>query len=142
MTEDTLQRIDMCVFEGIFSCCDTKHPQATTCDRELLKTPILGVYFAFLGSMCAPARGEGREEDPSFAWVRQFIDHNIDRMFLASIDFAKCTPRTLTVSVERRELFGVLLKMMAGVTCEGSSRLEALHRDLLESVPQSIRGRC
>ena len=114
VTEDTLQRIDLRVFEGSFSCCDAKHENRKMCDRELLRTPILGVYFAFLDAQCVLPREEGKEEDQSFQWARHFIDHNIDRMFPVAIDFEKRTPGSSDATIERRELFGVLLKLIAG----------------------------
>ena len=79
------------------------------CDRELLRTPILGVYLNFLKAQSV-FFGDGNKEDVATAWVVRFLSNTL---FPKHIDVEKWVPGTAEVVTERRELFGNLLGLIA-----------------------------
>ena len=48
VTREMVHGIDLNVFSGDFRCCSFHHVGCARCDREKLRTPILGVYSRYL----------------------------------------------------------------------------------------------
>ena len=48
VTEEMVRAMDLSVFSGSFRCCALGHTGGVLCDRERLRTPILGVYAQYL----------------------------------------------------------------------------------------------
>jgi hypothetical protein len=97
VTESRLPSLSMFVFEGEFSCCQQKHAR-TSCDKEALVEPVLGLYSLVLRQIRA---GINRDNmDPIY---RHICDHK-GRFFPSTYSF-----QAEGVPAEERELFGPLV---------------------------------
>jgi len=97
VTEKRLPSLSMYVFEGEFSCCQQKHIKST-CDKEALVEPVLGLYSLVLRQVRAGINLQ--RMDP----VLQHIRENKERFFPTTYRFHT------EGSVEDRELFGPLVE--------------------------------
>jgi hypothetical protein len=97
VTESRLPSLSMFVFEGEFSCCQQKHVR-TSCDKEALVEPVLGLYSLVLRQIRAGTNLE--HMDPIY---KHICDHK-RRFFPPTYSFqAEGAP------AEERELFGPLV---------------------------------
>jgi hypothetical protein len=97
VTEQRLPSLSMYVFEGEFSCCQQKHIKSS-CDKEALVEPVLGLYSLVLRQVRAGVNLQ--RMDP----VLQHIRENKERFFPTTYTFQT------EGSMEERELFGPLVE--------------------------------
>jgi len=98
VTEERLPSLSMFVFEGEFSCCQQKHIKSS-CDKEALVEPVLGLYSLVLRQIRAGTNRKNMQ--PILKYIR---DHR-DRFFPAVYTFHSEGARP-----EERELFGPLVE--------------------------------
>jgi hypothetical protein len=97
VTEDKLPSLSMFVFEGEFSCCQQKHIKSS-CDKEALVEPVLGLYSLVLRQIRANVNCKNMEP------IMKHIRDNKERFFPTLYSFqaeGNCA--------EERELFGPLV---------------------------------
>jgi len=102
------QSID--VFSGELTCCQRKHKGMEKCDKELLVTPMLGLW----AQLCQRCRGESQSQyskQSTFSekllkvtHVHQLIAEKMEEVFPCQFDF-----QHQDGFIERRQLFGDLL---------------------------------
>lgn len=97
VTEQRLPSLSMYVFEGEFSCCQQRHLK-TSCDKEALVEPVLGLYSLVLRQVRAGVNKEHMKP------ILQHIHKNKERFFPSTYRFHKEGS-----AVEERELFGPLV---------------------------------
>ena len=57
LTCELVRGLDLCVFLGTFRCCSLGHSECHGCDREKLRTPILGVFAQYVRKVMAADQG-------------------------------------------------------------------------------------
>ncbi|CAK0880945.1 unnamed protein product [Prorocentrum cordatum] len=97
VTEDTLPSLSMFVFEGEFSCCQQRHIKSS-CDKEALVEPVLGLYSLVLRQIRANVNCKNMEP------IMKHIRDNKERFFPTLYSF-----QAEGVGAEERELFGPLV---------------------------------
>ena len=90
-----VQTIDINVFSGEFRCCSVQHVGHELCDREKLRTPILGVYAHYLRTLTST--------DAALVNVVQ-MEHEKERLLPKLFDFVQGVDET-TTTTQTRELF-------------------------------------
>jgi hypothetical protein len=98
VTEERLPSLSMYVFEGDFSCCQQRHVK-TSCDKEALVEPVLGLYSLVLRQVRAGI---------NLKHMKPIFDHihdNKDRFFPPMFTF-----QAEGAAPEERELFGPLVE--------------------------------
>ncbi|CAK0880952.1 unnamed protein product [Prorocentrum cordatum] len=99
VTEDTLPSLSMFVFEGDqFSCCQQRHIKSS-CDKEALVEPVLGLYSLVLRQIRANVNCKNMEP------IMKHIRDNKDRRFFPTLYSFQAEG----VGAEERELFGPLV---------------------------------
>jgi len=97
VTEDTLPSLSMFVFEGEFSCCQQRHIKSS-CDKEALVEPVLGLYSLVLRQIRANVNCKNMEP------IMKHIRDNKERFFPTLYSF-----QAEGAGAEERELFGPLV---------------------------------
>jgi len=98
VTEDRLPSLSMFVFEGEFSCCQQRHIKST-CDKEALVEPVLGLYSLVLRQIRANVNCKNMEP------IMKHIRDNKERFFPTVYSF-----QAEGTNAEERELFGPLVR--------------------------------
>jgi len=98
VTLEMLRTIDLNVFSGEFGCCSVQHVRYELCDREKLRTPILGVYAHYLRTL--------RSTDAVTVSVVQ-MEQEKERLLPKFFDFVQGVD-VLTRTTQTLELFGPL----------------------------------
>jgi hypothetical protein len=98
VTEDRLPSLSMYVFEGEFSCCQQKHIKSS-CDKEALVEPVLGLYSLVLRQVRAGINLQQMQP------IMNHIRNNKERFFPPVYTF-----QAEGVPAEERELFGPLVE--------------------------------
>jgi hypothetical protein len=98
VTEDLLPSLSMYVFEGEFSCCQQKHIKSS-CDKEALVEPVLGLYSLVLRQVRAGINLQHMQP------IMNHIRNNKERFFPPVYTF-----QAEGVPAEERELFGPLVE--------------------------------
>ena len=106
LTREMVHGIDLNVFSGDFRCCSLQHVGCSRCDREKLRTPILGVYARYL-TTCMSAGGTS---DGAVTCVVQ-MDKDKVRLLPQCFDFMQRND-DMTTSTQSRELFGPLPEIL------------------------------
>jgi len=97
------------VFQGNLTCCRRKHEGMDKCDKELLVTPMLGLW-AQLNQRCeqntrqSNVSGSKSEKLMKVAHVHEEISKKLEEVFPCEFDFERQDGH-----FERRQLFGDLL---------------------------------
>ena len=135
VTSETVPALDLNVFLGDFSCCAVNHVGSARCDRERLRTPILGIFAQYLRDSM---RDQGAATDRPGTDMLPIGRTERDRkgMFARVFEFVT-TDKDLTSSVQLRELFGPLVEMVeqrvrasgARRSAVGEARAEILHEE-------------
>ena len=102
--------IDLNVFLGDFRCCSLGHMGCRRCDREKLRTPILGIYAQYCRTFMSDHRVAAGPGMTHLFPIEQ-IELDKERMFPRFFEFVTA-PGDLPSSVEVRELFGPLPEML------------------------------
>ena len=102
VTLEMLQTIDLNVFSGEFGCCSVQHVGYELCDREKLRTPILGVYAHYLRKLMST--------DEATVSVVQ-MEQEKERLLPKFFDFVQGVD-VLTRTTHTRELFGPLPEIL------------------------------
>merc|ERR1719221_125232 len=97
VTEDKLPSLSMFVFEGEFSCCQQKHIKSS-CDKEALVEPVLGLYSLVLRQVRAGINLQQMQP------IMNYIRDNKERFFPTLHSF-----QAEGTNAEERELFGPLV---------------------------------
>ena len=101
-----VQSIDLNVFSGDFRCCSFHHVGCSLCDREKLRTPILGVYAQYLKMlMCGPGPTDG-----AMTFVVQ-MEQDKERLLPTEFYFVQEVD-DMTTFTQVRELFGPLPEIL------------------------------
>jgi len=106
VTREMVQGIDLNVFSGDFQCCSLQHVGCARCDREKLRTPMLGVYARYLRT-CMSAGGTC---GGAVTCVVQ-MDKDKVRLLPQCFDFVQRND-DMTTSTQSRELFGPLPEIL------------------------------
>ena len=106
VTQEMARGIDLNVFLGEFPCCTVRHCGHLRCDREKLRTPMLGIFAHYVRDRIRQ-QAATTEEATACLLSTELIEHDRDRMFSRFFQF-----QTATSSCEVRELFGPLLEMV------------------------------
>ena len=102
--------LDLRVFSGDFRCCSSHHVESPQCDRERLRTPMLGIYADYLRQVLSH---QGSAVSSGMAQLLgDWILQDTEQMFPRSFEFATASTATMTSSVQVRELFGPLPEML------------------------------
>ena len=126
--------IDLNVFFGEFPCCTVRHAGHLRCDREKLRTPMLGIFDHYLQDRMSD-QGAHAEEATARALSTEVIEQDRERMFPSVFQF-ETTHNYVTISSEVRELFGPLLKMVEQrIRASG-----AAHNELMTRSAAGIAG--
>lgn len=154
--------IELNVFSGTFQCCSLRHVGCVQCDREKLRTPILGIYSQYFREVMCCERVANAGKRSVFPFER--IQQDTESMFPSSFEFVS-THADMSNSVQVRELFGPLVQMLehrirataaqhevsksdvegAGVIqSRGPSRLMSLEdgKIVVQGLNQDAEGRC
>ena len=110
VTQDMARSIDLNVFSGVFRCCVLKHNGSERCDRERLRTPILGIYAQYCRQRTSH---EGCRIDANITHLfpTERFGQDKEQMFPRFLDYVTAN-RDLTSSVQVQELFGPLPEML------------------------------
>ena len=127
VTEEMVRGLDLNVFFGEFQCCTVRHAGHLRCDREKLRTPMLGIFAHYLQDRMSD-QGSHAEEATARAFSTELIEQDRERMFPSVFQF-ETTHNNVTSSSEVRELFGPLLKMMEQrIRASGAAHNELMTR--------------
>ena len=80
VTEEMVRGIDLNVFFGEFPCCIVRHAGHLRCDREKLRTPMLGIFAHYLQDRMTE-QGANAEEATARALSTEVIEQDRERMF-------------------------------------------------------------
>ena len=110
VTQDMARSIDLNVFSGVFRCCVLKHNGRERCDRERLRTPILGIYSQYCRQRMSH---EGCKIDAHITHLfpTERFGQDKEQMFPRFFDYVTAN-HDLTSSVQVQELFGPLPEML------------------------------
>ena len=117
LTQDTVaHNIDLNVFAGDFPCCSVHHVGRECCDREKLRTPMLGVFAHYLRASMSGRRA-----------TSCVVDMEVDKeRFLPKTFDLLTRDDGMTTTRKTCELFGPLPDMLA-------KRIGASQMDIVES---------
>mmetsp|Transcript_75361 Transcript_75361/g.218868 ORF Transcript_75361/g.218868 Transcript_75361/m.218868 type:complete len:480 (+) Transcript_75361:2-1441(+) len=131
MTQDLLDRLDLKVFDGNFSCCALGHRcpsganRYTICDKQHLMRPMLGLYSLMLRkSDC-----EGVQA------ILNYIENAKAAFFPETFQFKKGDSKC-----EERELFGPLVGMMEQYVMRPESSDLVARRSYTNEARHSYHG--
>lgn len=123
VSQASLKKLSLHVFEGAFSCCALKHVGCTRCDKQELALPMLGLYSLVLK----------RRHEAHMAEIAQMIENDKNRFFPSHIDFIHGTQGELS---ERRPLLDELVETMeAFMSPGGDTAAEMAHAIVDEAAP-------
>mmetsp|Transcript_24130 Transcript_24130/g.52665 ORF Transcript_24130/g.52665 Transcript_24130/m.52665 type:complete len:1264 (-) Transcript_24130:809-4600(-) len=114
------------VFNGELTCCARQHAGIPQCDRQLLVTPMLGLYAELLAHQRRDTLRPHMEE------VLEFMMHHEAQMFPANFMFVRQGK-----SAERRELFGEVLTRLrenCAHANSGRSEMETSRHNLMQHL--------
>ena len=109
-TQEMVRGIDLNVFFGEFPCCTVRHAGHLRCDREKLRTPMLGIFAHYVQDRMSD-QGANAGEATERVLLTELIEQDRERMFPSVFQF-ETTHNNVTSSSEVRKLFGPLLKMV------------------------------
>ena len=141
VTEEMVRGIDLNVFFGEFPCCTVRHAGHLRCDREKLRTPMLGIFDHYLQDRMSD-QGAHAEEATARALSTEVIEQDRERMFPSVFQF-ETTDNYVTISSEVRELFGPLLKMVEQrIRASGAAHNELMTRSAAGTAGvEGVHGR-
>ena len=109
-TREIVHGLDLKVFSGDFRCCALRHDGCCHCDRQKLRTPMLGIYAQHLRQVLC-RQGSGADSGTQDELPMERLGQDREDMFPRTLDFAT-DHNTITNSVQVRELFGPLPEML------------------------------
>ena len=110
VTYEMVHGIALNVFLGDFGCCSLGHMGCRRCDREKLRTPILGIYAQYCRTFMSDHRVAAGPGMTHLFPIEQ-IELDKERLFPRFFEFVMA-PGDPSSSVEVRELFGPLPEML------------------------------
>ena len=110
VTREIVRGLDLKVLSGYFRCSVLRDDRCCLCDRQKLRTPMLGIYAQHLRQvLCRQASGADSGTEDELPMER--LGQDREDMFPRTLDFAT-DHNIITNSVQVRELFGPLPDML------------------------------
>ena len=110
VTREIVRGLDLKIFSGYFRCCALRHDGCCLCDRQKLRTPMLGIYAQHHRQVLC-RQGSGGDSGPVDKFPMERLGQDREDMFPRTSDFAT-DHSNITKSVQVRELFGALPDML------------------------------
>lgn len=136
-TSEMVGALDLNVFLGDFPCCAAGHVGSVRCDRERLRTPILGIFALFLRDSMRDQEA-ATDRAGSHGLLNERIERDRERLFPRSYEYVT-TCNDLTSSVHVRELFGPLVEMVERRLRASGATSSAVGTSGVDGVPEELR---
>jgi len=106
LSMERFKQLSMSVFEGNFTCCALGHPNGSICDKQKLKSPILGVYYNLKNDLEGGVAGKAQYSSKAEAF--EYLTEHMDVFFPHSTVYTSVKDGK-QVS-QREDLFGAVVR--------------------------------